>query len=1267
MKRNSTPEENKLVYNSGYFDVWYYNSQVNKLYRNTSVSLNNLFGNKHKNTTFNNPLEHFMNIGWRKGLNPSNKFDIVFYLKEYPEVKNYGNPLLHYLKYGQQEGNFPTKAEKFKFRAIHSKDIQEEIQLVDQSGWFDSDYYLYQIKQSKKIFSLKALFRSKIPKDTIDNPLNHYLNIGWRQGLNPSIQFNTSFYLSEYPEIKDFGNPLIHYLMHGQQEGRFPTELHKIDHNLKTEHKHRNYTTLELKEFDLVKSSGYFFEFYYLEQFDLTTHPKNALHHFMTQGWRDGLNPSGKFNTRYYQNKYPNCKDNPLVDYLLHGIHEGRFPTEEEEILKDRQLISKSNCFDKEYYVENYGKQLVDIKDPLEHFTKHGWKSNLNPSPQFNTKFYKEANNDVNINPLVHYVKYGWLEGRTPIPEESTEKFVKADIINFTYNLSQNKKNTLKTFKIAIVIHIFYSDLIDELLEYLENLPQSFDLFITTTKECHSQVQKKILKSSQENCVIHLVDNNGKDIGPFLTKIGKACLNYDLVCKIHTKKSKHDPELQFWREHILQNLLGSQQIIQQILFEFQNDESLGLVCPILAPSLVRIMFAGRGWASNWHQSQELLKKLNIQVEPWNEYLEFPAGSMFWFRPKALQPLLELDFDTSDFEEGQILDGSLAHSIERIFSLVIRQQEFKTKRVFLSQDAWIKSLYITENINPNIDLGYLNWIRKYEQKALSSSTEKVFSSVDLAVTIKPKISIILPTYNTEIKYLHACIQSVLKQSYENWELCIADDNSEDEDIFKLLNSYAELDTRIKVIFRGENGHIAKASNSALAIATGEYFGLLDHDDLLAKNALSEVITVLNKYPMANLIYSDSDKIDINGIRYSPLFKTCWNPDLLLAQNYISQFSVYKTKLVRELGGFNPKMTGSQDFDLVLRVTEEIDSETIIHIPKVLYHWRAIPQSVASSKNAKLYAIDKARKALQEHLIRTKTIGRLVNVEQFDYYHRIIYQLPNKLPEVQVFITCSTNTENDVLKTIDDFLDKSIYPKLSIAVIFIGAIDNVICHKVFKLEQKKQITTYQFDPRISTSVQYNSLIQSLNKDLFLLTNSNMRILTSDSIIELVSQILRPTIGVVSPKIYDQNDTILDAGANLQPNGKLVFAYKNTPKNQEGSVDFGRTNLNQNLAFASSNCMLFSKKHFLKVNGFNQELDLIERDIDFCAKLRQQGLRVLFAPNAQFYSSHSYQKSSKKHSNELKHTITEQSILDKKDPFYNVNFWSYMEVKTQLENSY
>src|SRR5215213_2402536 len=279
--------------------------------------------------------------------------------------------------------------------------------------------------------------------------------------------------------------------------------------------------------------------------------------------------------------------------------------------------------------------------------------------------------------------------------------------------------------------------------------------------------------------------------------------------------------------------------------------------------------------------------------------------------------------------------------------------------------------------------YARWLQLHGSPSEQQRSEMRSRTNEFAS--RPLISVLLPVYNVDEKWLRLCIDSVLSQIYENWELCIADDHSSRPHVHRVLDEYAARDQRVKVIYRSENGHISAASNSALALAKGDFVVLLDHDDQLSPDALFWVANELNVFPETAMIYSDEDMIDTRGQRSQPKFKPDFSHDLLYSLNLVTHLSAYKTELVRSIGGFRTGFDGSQDYDLALRIVEQIGDHQIRHIPRVLYYWRAIAGSVALSSDEKPYAHERARAAIREHFERTGKAARVTR--GLSQFHRV----------------------------------------------------------------------------------------------------------------------------------------------------------------------------------------------------------------------------------------------------------------------------------------
>ena len=319
--------------------------------------------------------------------------------------------------------------------------------------------------------------------------------------------------------------------------------------------------------------------------------------------------------------------------------------------------------------------------------------------------------------------------------------------------------------------------------------------------------------------------------------------------------------------------------------------------------------------------------------------------------------------------------------------------------------------------------YARWIRCYE-RLQARDVQRIRKQI-ANFEYSPVISVLLPVYNSNLKWLRRAIASVQNQLYPRWELCIVDDASTDRKIWPFLQRCARRDPRIKVMRRTENGHISAASNDALRLATGDFVALLDHDDELAPTALYFVALALNKNRDLQLLYSDEDKLDERKSTLEPHFKSDWNPELFLAQNFISHLRVYRTDLVRQVGGFRVGFEGSQDYDLALRCIEQIRPEQIEHLPWVLYHWRARDQSTASSTTAKPYAQEAARRAVQEHLERTGIAGTVV--PSHGVYLQTKYALPKERPMVSIIIP-TRDQVSSLKKCLHSIFEKTDYPAL-----------------------------------------------------------------------------------------------------------------------------------------------------------------------------------------------------------------------------------------------
>lgn len=539
---------------------------------------------------------------------------------------------------------------------------------------------------------------------------------------------------------------------------------------------------------------------------------------------------------------------------------------------------------------------------------------------------------------------------------------------------------------------------------------------------------------------------------------------------------------------------------------------------------------------------------------------------------------------------------------------------------------------------------------------------------------PVISIVMPVYNVAEEWLVKAIESVINQAYTRWELCICDDASTLPSIRTILEQYAKKDHRIKVVYRQKNGGIVKASNDALKLANGAYVGLLDNDDELAVNALYEVIAALQQ-ARYDLVYSDEDKLDMQGRRCDPFFKPDWSPDLLLSINYISHFGVYKRKIVQEIGGFREGFDGSQDYDLVLRFTEK--TQSIKHIPQILYHWRKIPGSTAAEVNAKPYAFESAKKALREAIKRRNITGNIT-----DGIWPGSYRLKRAIkgaesgtiitkPESGIKTGSGSAPEKGLplVSVIIPFKDKiavtrvcitSIITKTTYSNYEILLVDNrsELLETAEYLKQfdnsaaNPKIKVLHFDAPFNFSAINNYAVKHANGDFLVLLNNDTEVLTPDWIESMLEHAQRPEVGAVGAKLLYPNNTVQHAGVVIGVGGIANHAFSRKYKDDHGY--FGQIDLIRNYSAVTAACVMIRKDLYLQMGGLDENnLAVSFNDVDFCLRLREKGYLIVYTPYAQLYH---YESLSRGYDVNLKEVDyiqrRHQNLLQKGDPYYNPN---------------
>ncbi|MBO9186478.1 glycosyltransferase family 2 protein [Rhizobium sp. L80/93] len=476
---------------------------------------------------------------------------------------------------------------------------------------------------------------------------------------------------------------------------------------------------------------------------------------------------------------------------------------------------------------------------------------------------------------------------------------------------------------------------------------------------------------------------------------------------------------------------------------------------------------------------------------------------------------------------------------------------------------------------------------------------------------PLISIIMPVYNPELSWLEEAIESVRGQLYTNWELCIADDGSTTEGVKDVLEAYHARDKRIKVTYRTVNGHISEASNSALALATGEWMTLLDQDDLLTEDALYHVSRTLIANPGLDLVYSDEDKIE-DGRRFDPYFKPDWNVELLRSHNMVCHLSTFRIERVRAIGAFRRGFEGSQDYDLVLRFSEGLDPDRIAHIPRVLYHWRVHSNSTAQESGNKSYAAVAGRKALAEHLER---LGIDATVEILDTgMCRTRYGLPQQLPLASLIIP-TRNGLDLVRQCVTSILQATSYPAYEIIIVDNNSDDPATLAYFRDIATNPRIRVERDDRPFNYSALNNRAVEMSNGDYVVLINNDIEVISPDWLSEMMSLAMQDGVGAVGARLWYPDETLQHGGVIIGLGGVAGHSHKQLKRGLPGY--FRRAELPQDLSAVTAACLVIRKSTFEEVGGLNEvDLKIAFNDVDFCLKVKEAGYRNVWTPYADLY---------------------------------------------------
>ncbi len=648
----------------------------------------------------------------------------------------------------------------------------------------------------------------------------------------------------------------------------------------------------------------------------------------------------------------------------------------------------------------------------------------------------------------------------------------------------------------------------------------------------------------------------------------------------------------------------------------------------------------------------LVKKLQLRIE------EMEA-SKFW-------KLKKLYIKSQTFLKSRAHEETNKSFLGRMFFLFTSRGRKAIRKVLL---IIFKNLYLWLEENPVSIMvlneskekhGFDNSYSRWREKNVPNSWDLEEMKANAAFfPYQPLISIIVPVYNTPVSYLKEMVRSVEEQVYGNWQLCIADDCSLDDAIRKELIQYSEKDSRIQILFLKENVHISACSNAAFSLVTGEYTGLLDHDDLLAPDALYEVVRLLNLKRDADFIYSDEDKITEMGQYTDPHFKPDWCPENLLSRNYISHFAVIRSTLIRKVNGFREGFEGSQDYDLYLRISEITNA--IYHIPKVLYHWRMHENSVALDKDSKSYAFESGIKALNEALVRRSLPGYATLYDGLPGYYDIRLQCT---AQKKISIIIATKDKSEILRTcLDSIYKKSSYRNFEIILISNNSEEKETEILLNQYSSKHaEFHKFVYDIPFNFSALMNFGASKATGDFLIFLNNDTEVIASDWMEALMEQCQRTEIGVAGSKLLYPDNTIQHAGVIIGLGG--IAGHCMVAKHRDDQGYFSNLICLTNYSAVTGAAFMCRKEVFDKVKGFDEKYEVEFNDIDFCLRVKELGFRNVYVPDSLLYHHESLtrgnplanEKSIARHTHEKQLFEKSWNRYMKEDPCYNRNLSLY-----------
>ena len=582
-----------------------------------------------------------------------------------------------------------------------------------------------------------------------------------------------------------------------------------------------------------------------------------------------------------------------------------------------------------------------------------------------------------------------------------------------------------------------------------------------------------------------------------------------------------------------------------------------------------------------------------------------------------------------------------------------QKGFRYLKHYGPKEFWIR---LHERFEPE-EVPYGPWYQAYipDQETLEAQKKHKFD-------YRPLISIAVPAYQTPVEFLKQMIESLISQTYPEWELCIANASPDNEEMQRVLADYSARDSRVRFCNLKENLGIAENTNRAFAMAKGEFMGLLDHDDLLAPNALYEIVRALQEHPQADALYTDEDKVTTElDEHFQPHLKPDFNLDLLRSNNYICHFFVVRRSIVEKAGGFRKEFDGAQDYDFIFRCTE--NAREVLHVPEILYHWRTHKASTADNPASKMYAFEAGKRAIEANLERTGTKGVVSHTQDLGFY-RVKYPVQGN-PLVSVIIP--NKDEKETLQTCLEMLNNNTsYQNFEIIIVENNSTTDEIFRYYKELSKDPRIHLLRWGKEFNYSAINNFGVAHAKGEYLLFLNNDVKSINPDWMEEMLGVCQRPEVGGVGAKLIYPDDTIQHAGCVIGMGGIAGHMFVDMPADRTGYLH--KASLLQDMSAVTAACLMMKKEVFEEAGGFTEELAVAFNDVDLCLKVRKNKHLIVYDPYAKLYHMESKTRGAEDSKEKVRRFQTEieymrchwLGILKNGDPYYNKNLsltkWNY-----------